>query len=197
MFPFRPWPPLLRSLTLALLFGACLLPAAPVAAQAQQSCAAFFEDDSGFHLVMTAADSGADAGPRVRLVLATNDEGVPRVRGIIRLTDESPPVILLAATREAAEVRCADADGDGTSGLVSLTATFREVAVAAPEPPDREHAALVAVTVTVTGDQDIDASGTYPVTLRIAENGQAITLTTEVAVRLGPGPIDLDVAEHR
>jgi hypothetical protein len=192
MFPFRPWPPLIRSLALALLFGACLLPAAPVAAQAEQSCAAFFEDDSGFHLVMTAAD----AGPRVRLVLATNDEGVPRVRGIIRLTDESPPVIL-QATREAAEVRCADADGDGTSGLVSLTATFREVAVAAPEPPDREHAALVAVTVTVTGDQDIDASGTYPVTLRIAENGQAITLTTEVAVRLGPGPIDLDVAEHR
>jgi len=192
MFPFRPWSPLIHTLTLALLFGAHLLTAAPVAAQAAQSCAALFGDSARFHLVMTDADSD----PRVKLVLATNDEGVPRVRGIIRLTDESPPVIL-QATREAAAVQCADVDRDGTSGLVSLTATFRELAVAAPESPDREHAALVDVTVRVTGSQDIDASGTYPVTLRIGEDGEAITLTTEVAVRLVPNPIDLDVPEPR
>jgi hypothetical protein len=116
---------------------------------------------------------GIFAPLRVRL---TADGGV-RVRGVIRLRGDSAfargtaagEFVRLVAIRSSGVASCADADGDGTPGLVRLAADFRTVGTGE----------RVAVVVSTPG-QDISTSGRYRLTVEIGGE----TFTTETHVRV-------------
>jgi hypothetical protein len=110
-------------------------------------------------------------GLALRFAVKISVDGTARMHGAIRVRDDAGRHRLVA--NGGAQTACADSDGDGTAGLVRLAAEFR----------DAKTGALVPMVLSPT-EHDIDAGGTYAVSLRIGEE----TVTGEVFVKL-PGRV--------
>lgn len=146
-----------RPLMLAFLIAALLL--LPMGTTAKHH-------DDAIEPAMTVRDTTLPVDLRLQLAFAP--DGTARVRGTIRQRGNAMP--LLEAARGDARTVFADADGDGTAGLVRLNADFRDV----------ETGKRVRVVLAPT-EHDIDASGDYAVELQIDESGMIGDIRTVIS----------------
>jgi hypothetical protein len=128
------------------------------------------------------ANAGVHSQARARLQLQVTfaPDGTARADGVIRIHDDAaaggsattgilaPYVPMLAVAKRVVGADCDDADGDGTAGLVRLELASRS-----------KRGDTVPIVLTAARS-DVDASGTYPIALRIGTE----TGTGEARVRL-------------
>ena len=122
---------------------------------------------------------GGDARVNLRVTIAR--DGSARMDGAILVVsaldgpmplDDPGRTRRLAAQGTAAQASCADADGDGHSGIVHIAANLEDAHSGDPAP---------VVLETLPG-QDIDEPGIYPLALAIGDE----RWTVYARVTLGP-----------
>ena len=107
----------------------------------------------------------------LNLSVAAHAEGSADVRGTVVLRGDGPPTVLVAEST-GATASCADTDGDGTGGLVRLTAPFR----------DARSGETVPVAIAAVGP-DLDGRGTYALGVEVGGIGSVV----EARVQVPPG----------
>ena len=164
-----------HSLACAFLSGVALLAGSPALAQGESSCSGLSPYNPIGIYLRVPLNQGSP--PQLNLRLRVAPDATARIRGVIRIPDDAatpddlaigPNSTLIPVTSRLAPV-CADADGDGTLGVVRVEANFL----------NRATGEIVPVVLTTPG-QDIDASGTYLVVVDVGSD----TITLETMVRV-------------
>ncbi len=170
----------LRRMALLLLIGSLVLSSARGSAEHDLTCHPSGGGGGINALVMSDSPGQENASDdSVALTIRFADDGAPAVHGAIIMkgstigqnaTDAAQLWTALAVSGGAASATCADGDGDGLVGLMSLTADLRNAQMGA------------IVRVTITPDREIDASGRYTITVR-GPTREPIVLPVRVKLR--------------